>query len=146
MKDNVDLTQNEMFVTPEDTHNNDPNFTDAEIIRMFSHRLPWNFIYSTRSINSDQDLFGKDELILTGTKKDRRRKSFDVEELTEHYCDCCGAYLMEKPWLRSIYYCLCQKCSRKLELEYHRIPWNPHKNNESPQKKIPWDLSQQMYL
>lgn len=132
MKRNVDLTQNEMFIT----HN--PHFTD--IMRNILYRLPWDFI-NAREI-TDQDLFGKDELILTGTKKDRLEKRFTIGESIGYYCDCCGINLRKRPWLRSDCYDLCQKCSHELNFERHgKIPWRPH--IQVQKEKIPWNLPQQ---
>lgn len=58
---------------------------------------------------------------------DREERTFIKECLemdSENYCDCCGTYLLNKPWDRT--YSLCRRCAVQLEdTVNHRkgVPW-----------------------
>lgn len=108
IKDNVDLTKNQMFSRGE-------SFSLRRIkTSLFGAKLPWDF----RPLRMPSRKF---EAIRTGDREERETKELCDEEMSRDYCDCCGAYLANIPWDRT--YGLCQKCSDRLDRAVKISPW-----------------------
>ena len=108
MKDNVDLTLDRVFASPDDTVERIRFLLTNTIGKLF----PWQFIESN-------DLRDYDMLIITGNQNDRkvfreRQKYNDLE-----VCERCGDRI--KPWYQT--YGLCKNCENIMGENEDRCPW-----------------------
>lgn len=123
MKNNVDLTENQLF-------SRSNFFRDMALgvltLSMFSRsKFPWD-LKDFRQIKSDDEFdldHQRKSLIAVGDKTQRS----EVAELrkmdSENYCDCCGARMNLKPWDMEIG--TCRKCDDYYEKrDGQKIPWN----------------------
>ena len=122
MKSSVDLTRERDF-------KKSIIGLEGFIIRHITNsKVPWA-INNMRLINSDEDLKGEEELnyynlILTGTKNDRKDKRFH-RLLNSSICDCCGNPLERFPWKRPGNWGLCKKCDKNTK--EIRICWRTNR-------------------
>ena len=119
MKNNIDLTQEKMFSGGKynKVFNNIINILTKQIFKDKKENIfPWST--NNRFVNINDDLIYKEynnninELILTGSKEDRKSKIKNLSYTSGNYCDCCGKDLRTTPW--SNYFLLCDACSNSM--------------------------------
>ena len=120
MKNNVDLTENQIF----SRRTLQENYT-IFVISAARGKHPWESnVFSEVSTDDELNLgHQKKSLIALGDKKQRA----EVAELRKmdnvNYCDCCGARMNLKPWDREIG--LCHKCNEHCEKQDKvKFPWS----------------------
>ena len=127
IKSNIDLTSNEMFSKPI------RNFSLHKMLRSF----PWNLRFT--KIFYDSDLNSRrNEVVLTGNKKEREEKELCRQGDSGDYCDYCGASLIEIPWDRT--YGLCKRCYADMESLYENkteYPWGKASEMKGQRGKNP---------
>lgn len=123
MKNNVDLTENQIF-----SRNN--FFTDIALgvltLGMITgSKFPWD-LKDFRQIKSDDEFdldHQRKSLIAVGDKKQRAEVADFRKMDSANYCDCCGIRMNLKPWDREIG--TCRKCYEYYETQGgQKIPWN----------------------
>lgn len=109
MKQSVDLTANQMFSQGIRT------ISQVLIFKEVTYRF-WDYEHM-QTIHSDLDLttYGN-SLIFCGNFTERQAQRFNFSLDTGEVCECCGAYLTNKPWAK--HYCLCSKCSTRLDCSF----------------------------
>lgn len=118
MKRNIDLTEDMLF-----SRNVQPRL--SEIMRQSITKgwriLGWRF----EKLKSDESCIPlQEQIIPLGNKEDRQFIAECKEMDSEYYCDCCGAYLLRKPWIIDGHYTLCTRCHNQMEKEYNKgFPW-----------------------
>ena len=113
IKNNIDLTSNEMFSRQVDTF--------LFIKQVLYYKFPWNYKELHR-IECETDLQPKFEGILTGNREEINSKKLYMVIDSGDVCDRCGISLKSIPWDRT--YNLCKKCYKALEKEYgKKFPW-----------------------
>jgi len=114
MKRNVDLSESQIFTTPE------PLTGVIKLIHdTFKVIKPWDFENKPRKILSDLDfeVFSERRRIFAvGNKEERKRwrrnKACDRDQI----CDCCGQNRGKKPWARN-------RCNCYSMTYTPKIPW-----------------------
>ena len=123
MKNNVDLTENQIF-----SRNN--FFADIALgvltLSMFTgSKFPWS-VGAFREIKSDDEFdldHQRKSLIAVGDKKQRAEVAEFRKMDSLDYCDCCGARMNLKPWDREIG--VCRKCNDYYENQDKvKFPWS----------------------
>lgn len=123
MKNNVDLTENQIF-----SRNN--FFADIALgiltLPIIERaKIPWD-LKDFRQIKSDDEFdlcHQRKSLIAVGDKRQRAEDADFRKMDSENYCDCCGARMNLKPWDREIG--TCRKCDEYYEKkDRQKIPWN----------------------
>lgn len=123
MKNNVDLTENQLF-----SRNN--FFADMAsgvltLAMIARSKFPWD-LKDFRQIKSDDEFdldHQRKSLIAVGDKKQRAEVAEFRKMDSVNYCDCCGARMNLKPWDREIG--TCRKCDEYYEnQDKQKIPWN----------------------
>lgn len=123
MKNNVDLTENQIF-----SRNNffaDMALGVLTLAMITGSKFPWD-LKNFRQIKSDDEFdldHQRKSLIAVGDKKQRAEVAEFRKMDSENYCDCCGARMNLKPWDREIG--LCHKCSEHYEKQdKKKFPWS----------------------
>lgn len=123
MKNNVDLTENQIF-----SRNN--FFEDIAlgvlILPIISRaKIPWD-LKDFRHIRPDDELDSEHQrksLIAVGDKKQRAEVAEFRKMDSIDYCDCCGARMNLNPWDREIG--VCRKCNDYYEKKDKvKFPWS----------------------
>lgn len=117
MKSSVDLTENRIFTST--SRSSESSRIADFILSQLDEYLLWDLENKQREI-SDIDIYNiwyrqENQLILTGTKEDRRNKTENLHYEDGTSCDRCGKDLTLIPWDR--HYDLCGRCSNALSTE-----------------------------
>lgn len=114
MKENVDLTENQIFTTP-----TPPTGLAQLLFEVLKVTKPWDFQNNFKKVESDSDLEGFAEqrrCFGVGNKEERQRwKTIRAYE-RDQICDRCGQNRGKKPWAKNR--CDCYSMSYK-----PKIPW-----------------------
>lgn len=123
MKNNVDLTENQIF-----SRNNffaDMALGVLTLSMLTGSKFPWS-VGVFHEIKSDDEFdldHQRKSLIAVGDKKQRAEVAEFWKMDSENYCDCCGARMNLKPWDREIG--ICRKCDKHYEKQDKvKFPWN----------------------
>lgn len=140
MKNNVDLTENQLF-----SRNNffqDMVLGVLTISMITGSKFPWD-LKDFRQIKSDDEFdldHQRKSLIAVGDKKQRAEVAGFRKMDNANYCDCCGARMNLKPWNKEIG--TCRKCDEYYEKQdKHKIPWNRKQIGISERKISVFDFS-----
>lgn len=112
MKSNVDLTENQIFSSV--------NFDD--VIReqiVDSIRVPWKV--KIKTISSEDKMVQPNSPIIVGNKSERAKVLEYRKMFSQKYCDCCGAKLGKKPWIKEIG--LCSECDSYYAKKQDKCLW-----------------------
>lgn len=113
MKSNVDLTMDRDFSSTRGNRLETLN----DLVRSLDGNYPWSSVEKHH-----RDDTPRDELVITGSKIDRKNRSYGTfsDCVT---CDCCGAYIERFPWEKES--TLCKKCEEGLSKSVRKgKPWN----------------------
>ena len=116
MKDNIDLTENQMFSTT--------RIFDA-VINIFARvKFPWDI--PIQEIRSNDDLKlehqkSRNALIVVGDKKTREKIKFYKKIDSPNYCDCCGKRMNLIPW--NIEVGICRNCDNNHSEDIDKCIW-----------------------
>ena len=95
------------------------NGLDKILRELTDTRFPWE--NKLKFIQSDEELNGEDPektLFLTGTNSDIKFKQEYKEMMHGDMCECCGAKIHNIPWERKHYSQLCDRCSKRFDMDY----------------------------
>lgn len=108
MKNNVDLTENQLF--SRSNFFQDMALGVMTLAKLTGSKFPWN-LGEFRQIKSDYEMY-----------LDHQQNSFvPIYKIdSEKYCDCCGLRINKKPWHRE--FGLCSECDKRFKNEYNK-PW-----------------------
>lgn len=122
MKNNVDLTENQIF-----SRNNlfaDMELNEFMLSMLARTKIPWDLKNFSQIKSGDEfDLdHQRKSLIAIGDKKNRAEIAEYREMDSKDYCDCCGTRMNLKPWNKEIG--ICRKCDEYYEKQNkENIPW-----------------------
>ena len=123
MKNNVDLTENQLF-----SRNNffqDMALGVLTLGMITGSKFPWD-LKDFRQIKSDDEFdldHQRKSLIAVGDKKQRAEVTEFRKMDSANYCDCCGARMNLKPWDGEMG--VCHKCNEYYEKQdKQKIPRN----------------------
>lgn len=123
MKNNVDLTENQLFSRSNFFQDIALGVLTLGIIT--GSKFPWD-LKDFRQIKSDDEFdldHQRKSLIAVGDKKQRAEVAEFRKMDSLNYCDCCGARMNLKPWDREMG--VCHKCNEYYEKQdKQKIPWN----------------------
>lgn len=129
MKRNIDLTENMMFSRGNIPLTNVMRQLSKELDRHL--RFRWNFGDQLSSRNESMIPF-REQIIPLGNRERRIFIAECKEADSPYYCDCCGAYLLKKPWQIDGLNTLCTRCYNQIEKDIgEKFPWemSPDQNN-----------------
>lgn len=129
MKNNIDLTSNEMFSRIP--------IKELSHWKLIGQKYPWEY-YEMTEIKSEEDFKPKFESIFTGDKRERQRKQFAFKMESGDYCDCCGSYLKIIPWDKMDNICLCKTCKKEMSKITNKVPWIKDTNMKANRNLIEW--------
>lgn len=123
MKNNVDLTENQLF--SRGNFFQDMALGVLTLGMITGSKFPWD-LKDFRQIKSDDEFdldHQRKSLIAVGDKKQRAEVAEFRKMDSLNYCDCCGARMNLKPWDREIG--TCRKCDEYYEKQdKQKIPWS----------------------
>ena len=114
MKRNVDLSESQMFTTPEE-----PTGIFKLLLDALKVTKPWDFEHNPRKVTSDREAFGfynSRRLLDIGRKKERQSWELNRAYDTDQICDRCGQNRGKKPWIKN-------RCNCYSWTYTPRIPW-----------------------
>ena len=109
MKNNVDLTLNNMF-----SSEINENISFSSKLRPSKHFL-WNFEDLKLSSESAFDL------VIVGNKREREKWREVMRSISVQYCDCCGKRINTKPWKFEVG--VCNKCLDEFRNKQDKCIW-----------------------
>lgn len=114
MKRNVDLSESQMFTTPEE-----PTGLLKLLLDAIKVTKPWDFEHNPRKAINDREDFGLNSrsVFAVGNKKERQNCKRNQAYDTGQICDCCGQDRGKKPWAKNRCNCYSMSYTPK-------IPWN----------------------
>lgn len=122
MKNNVDLTENQLFSRRSPFENMALSMLTLSMLT--GSKFPWD-IGEFKQIWSDDEFdieHQRVSLIALGDKKKRAEIAEYRKMDSVNYCDCCGARMNLKPWDREIG--ICRKCdSYYTSKDNDKCPW-----------------------
>lgn len=113
MKNNVDLTENQLF--SRSNFFQDVALGVLTLAMITGSKFPWD-LKDFRQIKSDDEFdldHQRKSLIAVGDKKQRAEVAEFRKMDSVNYCDCCGSRMNLKPWNREIG--ICRKCDEYYE-------------------------------
>lgn len=124
MKNNVDLTENQIF--SRSNFFQDMALGVSTLSMLAGSKFPWS-VGVFREIKSDDEFdldHQRKSLIAVGDKKQRAEVAEFRKMDGENYCDCCGLRMnLKKPWDKEIG--ICHKCDKYYEKQDKvKLPWN----------------------
>lgn len=123
MKNNVDLTENQIF--SRSNFFQDMSLGVLTLAMIAGSKFPWD-LKDFRKIKSDDEFdlgHQRKSLIAVGDKKQRAEVAEFRKMDSPNYCDCCGVRMNLKPWDMEIG--TCRKCDDYYETQGgQKIPWN----------------------
>lgn len=123
MKNNVDLTENQIF--SQSNFFQDMALGALTLAMINGIKFPWD-LKDFRQIKSDDEFdldHQRKSLIAVGDKKQRAEVAEFRKMDSLNYCDCCGARMNLKPWDSETG--ICRKCDEYYETQGgQKIPWN----------------------
>ena len=115
MKPNIDLTQNQIFSS---RRANAPHKLISP--SYVKNGVPWSgnkYAVKSSIIPTEQ------QLVFLGDRNQRKESRYIGKVISGNYCDCCGKYLLHKPWESRVFN-LCYKCYDRLnENTYDFLSW-----------------------
>lgn len=118
LKDNIDLTENQLFSKPA-FFDGPPRLENLLRIGPKGNNIPWDIPVFTK-VSSD-DCYTV-PLISLGNKEERLRDKRISKSVDSRYCDKCGKFLCEHPWTQEEY--MCEDCKAILEARCNPgFPW-----------------------
>lgn len=122
MKRNVDLTEKQMFTTPEFPTESAKLFSDAKLAKLIADNLkvpkPWaseNYLHLITTDLDFDDIAKQRSVFAVGSKKERQNWKLNHAYDTNQICKICGQKKDKKPWARNR--CNCYSISTP------KIPW-----------------------
>lgn len=123
MKNNVDLTENQLF--SRSNFFQDMALGVLTLATLAGSKFPWD-LKGFRQIKSDDEFdldHQRKSLIAVGNKKQRAEVAEFRKMDSANYCDCCGARMNLKPWDREVG--ICRKCDDYYEnQDRQKTPWS----------------------
>lgn len=115
MKRNIDLTENMTF----------SRVSIPIQASMINRMIGWRCI-STISELENESLIPREKQVISLGNHSHREFIKECKEMDNiYYCDCCGKYLLKKPWKIDGYYTLCESCYNQIEKNIkEKMPWN----------------------
>lgn len=113
MKNNIDLTENQMFSATR----------VSNVLNIFVNiKSPWNIPIQEVRTNDDLDLdHQKNTIIIVGNKETREKIKFYRKMDSSDYCDCCGKRMNLIPW--DIELGVCRSCDDYYSKDRDKCIW-----------------------
>lgn len=134
MKRNIDLTEDMMF-----SRNNMPlRSAMRQSMKDFGWRFRFNWQFEDWLSSENESIIPqKEQIIPLGNRETRMFIAECKEADSPYYCDCCGAYLLSKPWQIDGFYTLCSRCYNQIEKKHgDKMPWRMRAEREDARRRI----------
>lgn len=109
MKNNVDLTLNNMF-----SFETEREYIIFSKLKSLKRHL-WDFERLELSSERESDL------VITGNKREREKWREIMRAISSQYCDCCGKKINIKPWKFEIR--ICNECNNDFINKQDKCIW-----------------------